>query len=100
MPRKEIRVCQILLEVKVRVAGQEAVRVAVPARVAGQEAVRVAVPARAAGQEAVRVAVPARAAAVLARDPADSVSVRLVARRRPISREFPASKSNVPNAGQ
>jgi hypothetical protein len=73
MPRKEIRVCQILLEVKVRVAGQEAVRVAVPARVA---------------------------AAVLARDPADSVSVRLVARRRPISREFPASKSNVPNAGQ
>jgi len=73
MPRKEIRVCQILLEVKVRVAGQEAVRVAVPARAA---------------------------AAVLARDPADSVSVRLVARRRPISREFPASKSNVPNAGQ
>jgi hypothetical protein len=72
MPRKEIHVCQILIEVKVRVAGQGAVR----------------------------VAVPARAAAVLARDPADSVSVRLVARRCPISREFPASKSNVPNAGQ
>jgi hypothetical protein len=73
MPRKEIRVCQILLAVKVRVAGQGAVRVAVPARAAE---------------------------AVLARDPADFVSVRLVARRRPISREFPASKSNVPNAGQ
>jgi hypothetical protein len=41
---------------------------------------------RAAAREAVR----AGAAAVIARDPADSVSVRLVARRRPISREFPA----------
>jgi len=58
---------------------------------------------RAAAREAVREAVRAAeeaAAAVLARDPADSVSVRLVDRRRPISREFPASKSNVPNAGR
>lgn len=56
-----------------------------------------------AAEAAVRAAVPAReeaAAAVLARDPADSVSVRLAATRRPISREFPASMSNVPNAGR
>jgi len=52
-------------------------------------------------EAAVRAAAPAgEAAAVLARAPADSVSVRPVATRRPISREFPASKSNVPNAGR
>jgi hypothetical protein len=55
-----------------------------------------------AAEAAVRGAVPAReeAAAVLAWAPADSVSVRLVVTRRPISREFPAPKSNVPNAGR
>jgi hypothetical protein len=42
---------------------------------------------RAAAREAVRAGA---AAAVIARAPADSVSVRLVARRCPISREFPA----------
>jgi hypothetical protein len=40
------------------------------------------------------------AVVVLAQAPADSVSVRPAATRRPISREFPASKSNVPNAGR
>jgi hypothetical protein len=39
-------------------------------------------------------------AAVLAQDPADSVSVRPAATKRLISREFPASKSNVPSAGR
>jgi len=52
-------------------------------------------------EAAVRAAEPAgEAATVLARAPADSVSVRPVATRRPISREFPASKPNVPNAGR
>jgi uncharacterized protein involved in oxidation of intracellular sulfur len=56
-----------------------------------------------AAEVAVRAAVPAReaaAAAVFARGPAASVSVRPAATRRPISREFPVLKSNVPNAGQ
>ena len=69
--KEEVSLCQVLPEVKVRAAAREADR-------AGGEA----------------------AGAVLARAPADSVSVRPVATERLISREFPASKSNVPNAGR
>jgi hypothetical protein len=73
--KEEVTLCQFLHEVKVRAAAPAAAR----------EAVR-------AGEEA--------AAAVFAQAPADSVSVRPAATRCPISREFPALKSNVPNAGR
>jgi hypothetical protein len=52
---------------------------------------------RAAAREAVRAGA---AAAVFAPAPAGPVSVRLVATRWLISREFPALKSNAPNAGR
>jgi Tfp pilus assembly protein FimV len=72
--KEEVTLCQFLHEVKVRAAALAAAPAAVRA-----------------GEEA--------AAAVFARAPAASVSVRPAATRRPISREFPALKSNVPNAG-